>query len=141
MVERSFGSSSLSDVGALARRRPALALAWALALAASIGLPGLAGFPGEVHGLVAVWQAAPWLVPMLLASMFLGTAASIRAVDRLLWGRVGPPAQSGLQDGGAALSAAWLGGWAVGLGWWPSVVLWPATATLAALSLVLGGAR
>lgn len=141
VVERAYGSSAMTDVGALARRRPALALAWTVALAASLGLPGLASFPGEVHGWVAVARQAPWLAPMLVAAMFLGAAASVRALDRLLWGPSPAGEDVRITAPGASASAAWLGGWAVLLGWWPTAVLAPATATLAALSGALGGAR
>jgi NADH-quinone oxidoreductase subunit M len=141
IVERAFGSSSLTEVGALAATRPALAVAWAVGLAASLGLPGLASFPGEVHGWVAVVQAAPWLTPMLIAAMFLGAAASVRELDRLLWGPAPATGHGSPTATGPSMAAWWLGGWAVTLGWWPTAVLAPASATLAALGGALGGVR
>lgn len=47
-IERSTGSLDLSDMGGLAKSAPGLALAFGIAAMASIGLPGLANFSGEV---------------------------------------------------------------------------------------------
>lgn len=47
-IERSTGSLDLSDMGGLAKSAPRLALIFGIAAMASIGLPGLANFAGEV---------------------------------------------------------------------------------------------
>lgn len=47
-VERSTGSLDLSDLGGLAKSAPTLAFLFGIAAMASIGLPGLANFSGEV---------------------------------------------------------------------------------------------
>jgi len=47
-IERSTGSIDLADLGGLAKSAPALAFMFGIAAMASIGLPGLANFAGEV---------------------------------------------------------------------------------------------
>jgi len=47
-IERNTGSLDLSDLGGLAKSAPGLAFLFGIAAMASIGLPGLANFSGEV---------------------------------------------------------------------------------------------
>jgi NADH-quinone oxidoreductase subunit M len=47
-IERSTGSLDLADLGGLAKSAPTLAFLFGIAAMASIGLPGLANFSGEV---------------------------------------------------------------------------------------------
>ena len=47
-IERNTGSLDLSDLGGLAKSAPKLAFVFGIAAMASIGLPGLANFAGEV---------------------------------------------------------------------------------------------
>lgn len=47
-IERNTGSLDLSDLGGLAKSAPGLAFIFGIAAMASIGLPGLANFSGEV---------------------------------------------------------------------------------------------
>jgi len=47
-IERSTGSIDLADLGGLAKATPTLAFMFGIAAMASIGLPGLANFAGEV---------------------------------------------------------------------------------------------
>jgi len=47
-IERNTGSLDLSDLGGLAKSAPGLAFTFGIAAMASIGLPGLANFSGEV---------------------------------------------------------------------------------------------
>ena len=47
-IERATGSLDLSDMGGLAKAAPKLAFVFGIAAMASIGLPGLANFAGEV---------------------------------------------------------------------------------------------
>lgn len=56
-IERITGSLDLEDLGGLARPAPTLALLFGLAAMASIGLPGLANFAGEVLVFLAAFQA------------------------------------------------------------------------------------
>ena len=55
-IERNTGSLDLTDLGGLARSAPKLAFIFGIAAMASIGLPGLANFSGEI----LVFLAAFW---------------------------------------------------------------------------------
>lgn len=55
-IERGTGSLDLSDLGGLAKPAPGLAFAFGIAAMASIGLPGLANFSGEVLVFLSAFQ-------------------------------------------------------------------------------------
>lgn len=55
-IERGTGSLDLSDLGGLAKSAPGLAFAFGIAAMASIGLPGLANFSGEVLVFLSAFQ-------------------------------------------------------------------------------------
>ncbi|MDE0835051.1 MAG: NADH-quinone oxidoreductase subunit M [Akkermansiaceae bacterium] len=55
-IERSTGSLDLSDMGGLAKSAPAMAFLFGIAAMASIGLPGLANFSGEVLVFLSAFQ-------------------------------------------------------------------------------------
>ena len=56
-IERSTGSIDLADLGGLAKSAPALAFMFGIAAMASIGLPGLANFSGEVLVFLAAFKS------------------------------------------------------------------------------------
>lgn len=57
LIERSTGSIDLADLGGLAKSAPALAFMFGIAAMASIGLPGLANFAGEVLVFLAAFKS------------------------------------------------------------------------------------
>ncbi len=56
-IERNTGSLDLSDLGGLAKSAPGLAFIFGIAAMASIGLPGLANFSGEVLVFLAAFKS------------------------------------------------------------------------------------
>jgi NADH-quinone oxidoreductase subunit M len=56
-IERAAGSLDLDDLGGLAKSAPALAFMFGIAAMASIGLPGLANFAGEVLVFLAAFKS------------------------------------------------------------------------------------
>ena len=56
-IERSTGSIDLQDLGGLAKSAPALAFMFGIAAMASIGLPGLANFAGEILVFLAAFSS------------------------------------------------------------------------------------
>ena len=56
-IERSTGSIDLADLGGLAKSAPGLAFLFGIAAMASIGLPGLANFAGEVLVFLAAFKS------------------------------------------------------------------------------------
>ena len=56
-IERTTGSIDLADLGGLAKSAPGLAFLFGIAAMASIGLPGLANFAGEVLVFLAAFKS------------------------------------------------------------------------------------
>lgn len=85
-IERSAGSLDLSDLGGLAKSAPGLAFIFGIAAMASIGLPGLANFSGEVLVFLAAfkdYQAAAGLGPVQIACILSIWGVVISAVYML----------------------------------------------------------
>ncbi len=64
------------------RTLPGAAIAFTLATAASMGLPGFSGFVAEISVVIGLWQTYPWLtVPVALGIIITG-AFSLRALHK-----------------------------------------------------------
>jgi len=61
---------------------PAAAVAFTLASAASMGLPGFSGFVAEVSVLIGLWESYPWLVPLVALGILITGAFTLRALCR-----------------------------------------------------------
>ncbi len=86
MLHDRRGTFELEAFGGLARGAPALAAATLVVLFASVGVPGLANFPGEFLALLGTFQAAPAAaVVAVLASIALG-AFAVGLYQRLFQG-------------------------------------------------------
>lgn len=59
---------------------PGAAVAFTLATAASMGLPGFSGFVAEISVLIGLWQTFPWLVPVVALGIIITGAFSLRAL-------------------------------------------------------------
>lgn len=76
-VEHREGTRSLTRLGGLGAGNPRLAGAFTIAALAALGLPGLAGFAGELVILAGVfrdglfWPALVALIPIVLASAYM----------------------------------------------------------------------
>ena len=76
-VEQREGTRSLTRLGGLGANNPKLAGAFTIAALGALGLPGLAGFVGEIVILTGVfrsglfWPALIALVPIVLASAYM----------------------------------------------------------------------
>ncbi|BCU79812.1 NADH-quinone oxidoreductase subunit M [Luteolibacter sp. LG18] len=85
-IERATGSLDLSDLGGLGRATPRLAFIFGLAAMASIGLPGLANFSGEVLVFLSAFQnynPAAGLGPVQIACILAIWGVVISAVYML----------------------------------------------------------
>jgi NADH-quinone oxidoreductase subunit M len=121
--------------GGMATLMPRLAGVFTLTCIASLGLPGLAGFWGEILALVAAWNPAPGLsLPLFRSLAAVGLVGTLLTAGYFLWllqrvnlGRV-PDRWSGrpLGDMAAIEVAAWspLIVLTVALGVVPGLVLW-----------------
>jgi NADH-quinone oxidoreductase subunit M len=61
---------------------PGAALAFTLATAASMGLPGFSGFVAEISVIIGLWQVFPWLTIAVAAGIILTGVFSLRALYR-----------------------------------------------------------
>jgi NADH-quinone oxidoreductase subunit M len=64
------------------RSLPGAALAFTLATAASMGLPGFSGFVAEISVVIGVWETYPWLLPVVAIGIIITGAFSLRAMYR-----------------------------------------------------------
>jgi NADH-quinone oxidoreductase subunit M len=133
-VKERYGTLSIDELGGLRATTPVLGGLLAFASIASLGLPGLAGFWGELLAMLGSWQPAAGLSrPLFLAYLALAavgsaltTAYFLRLLQRVTVGRV-PPAfrAAALADVGAVELAAWapLVALVVAVGLYPRLVL------------------
>lgn len=127
------GTRSLKELGGLWSHVPCLSALFLLFSLASLGLPGLANFAGEILVLIGTFEQAPvWAVFALLGVVF-AAAYMLRLVQGVVWG----PASSSKQYMDLAKRE-----WAilipmvilvVWLGLYPAPVLEPLSATVTAI--------
>ncbi len=99
MLERRMqGPVELGKLGGLARGAPALAGGLILAAMAALGLPGLAGFPGELLMLVGIWHTNILLAVLGAIALVVAAVYMLRLVQLVLHG---PRAGKGVDDLGA----------------------------------------
>lgn len=96
LLHERTGTRSLQELGGLWGRVPCLAFFFLLFALASLGLPGLANFAGEILVLLGTFQKHPaWAVIALLGVVF-AAAYMLRLIQGVLWGA--PRAERSLPD-------------------------------------------
>lgn len=150
LVGALYDRAHTRDIGAfggLGRTLPKWATVFVVASLASLGLPGLSGFPGEFATFVAGFSRFGFVVAVAGVGVVLAGAYTLRAVRSVVHGE--PPAEIPAEDGGARpaladldaremLVAAVLLVLIVALGVWPRLVTDIASATLGALASLAG---
>lgn len=113
---------SLVSFGGLAQVAPAIAALFAVAFVGSTGLPGLAGFPGELHGLFGAVQRWPVAGLFVLLAALVWSATALRAIDSVVLGPVkaGGESIAALRPAEAQAAAPLVLG-LVALGWLPGL--------------------
>jgi NADH-quinone oxidoreductase subunit M len=140
------GGTAYADIGrGLYGRSPHLGAVFGLTALASLGLPGLAGFWGEMLTMLAAYSPNPdlpsttYVVFMVLAGVgvVLTTAYFIAAIRRVCQGATGDDA---LPDVDLDEWVAWspLLAITVGLGFFPMALLWSADAATVMAGAVFG---
>ncbi|MBS3956283.1 MAG: NADH-quinone oxidoreductase subunit M [Clostridiales bacterium] len=117
------GTRSMERFGGLGVTMPRWAALFTFGALASLGLPGLSGFPGELLALVSAFGAwSYWMAPAA-AGVVLAAAYNLRAVRETVWGQASGE-WSGIADVGVRdLAGTLLLGVAiVAVGVWPGVV-------------------
>ena len=89
LIHERTGTRSMQELGGLWGQAPCLAAMLLLFSLASLGLPGLANFVGEILVLLGTFQEHPvWAVVALLGVVF-AAAYMLRLVQRTVWGMPG----------------------------------------------------
>jgi NADH-quinone oxidoreductase subunit M len=130
----------ISRFGGLGRLMPVWATAMTFGALASLGLPGLSGFPGEFGSVVAGFSEFGWWILPVGVGVVLGGAYNLRAVRLVNQGPVAPE-WSGISDikGIEWVPVSLLGATVILLGAWPSLVTDICADGLAAIASMLGG--
>jgi NADH-quinone oxidoreductase subunit M len=81
-------SREIARYGGVASIMPSYALVFLFFTMASISLPGLANFVGELLVIVGAWQVNPWIAFGAALSMILGAAYMLWLYRRVAFGRI-----------------------------------------------------
>ena len=127
-ISRRTGTSWMRDLGGLAQRMPQLWFYLMIAAMASIGLPGLANFAGEIMIFFGAWTAHPLLVGVAAWGVVLSAVAMLRAVRAIAFG---PMSQAVSAEGVSDLQGV--------RETWPFAVLTGALLLVGILPIVLYG--
>jgi len=76
----------MDDMGGLATRAPVLAAFFVAATMASIGLPGLANFWGELAIFVGAWAYSPAYTALAILGVIISAIYGLRAVAKIFFG-------------------------------------------------------
>ncbi|MCB1971541.1 MAG: NADH-quinone oxidoreductase subunit M, partial [Geminicoccaceae bacterium] len=79
-------SREIEVYGGLAERMPAYAVFFMLFMMASVGLPGTAGFPGELMVIVGVFQQSTWVATFAATSLILSATYMLWLYRRVVFG-------------------------------------------------------
>jgi len=87
----------IADYSSLVQVTPRFAFFTTVALLASLGLPGLAGFTAELHALIGGFERWGWWMLLVSLSVLVSAAYAIRTLTHLFTGPVRPEMQ-GVRD-------------------------------------------
>jgi NADH-quinone oxidoreductase subunit M len=77
---------AMDEMGGLAQKAPVLAVLFVAATFASIGLPGLANFWGELTIFVALWKFSPLITALAILGVIMSAIYGLRSVARVFFG-------------------------------------------------------
>lgn len=86
MIRKRTGSCEISKLGGLWQSQPNLSAFFLLFSFASLGLPGLANFAGEILILVGVFSSHPVWAAIAVVGVLLAAAYMLRLVQEVIWG-------------------------------------------------------
>jgi NADH-quinone oxidoreductase subunit M len=132
---------SIQEFGGLGKAIPAWSAAFVFAALASLGLPGLSGFPGEIWTLLVSWQPFAWAAVFAVIGSVAAAGYNLWAVARVSYGELHPRWEAlGDLTATETLAITPLALGIVVLGIAPWLVVGPAELTLRAVAaLVTGG--
>jgi NADH-quinone oxidoreductase subunit M len=77
---------AMDEMGGLAQQAPVLAALFVTATFASIGLPGLANFWGELTIFVALWKFSPLITALAVSGVIISAIYGLRSAARVFFG-------------------------------------------------------
>ena len=86
MIEQRTGSRSLDQLGGLWKSHPNMSAFFLLFCMASLGLPGLANFAGEILILIGVFMVKPMWAIVAVVGILFSAVYTLRLVQGTLWG-------------------------------------------------------
>jgi NADH-quinone oxidoreductase subunit M len=130
----------IARLGGLAGRLPLWGTTFAFAALASLGLPGLSGFPGELMTMIEGFGAYAWWMVVPAVGVVLAAAYNLYAVRRVSHGPL-PDQWAALPDmtGREVLATGTLAVGIVALGLWPASVLALTLPFAQSVAKLLGG--
>lgn len=105
MFYERYHTRQLSELGGLANRMPLLAVAMVFTSFASIGLPGLNGFVGEVLSLMGMFKRDPILAMIGATGVVLGAWYLLGVLQKAFFGPLQEPHHDGHAEPVADLNA------------------------------------
>ena len=78
----------IAHYGGLVNRMPIYAFTFMIFMLASVGLPGTAGFVGEILVLVGVYQVNTWVAALTALGVILGAAYMLWLYRRIIFGQL-----------------------------------------------------
>ena len=131
---------AMDEMGGLAQKAPVLAALFVAATFASIGLPGLANFWGELTIFVALWKFSPLITALAVAGVIISAIYGLRSTARIFFG---PPTERMNEvitrhppldlNWGEKLPALLLLAALLAVGFWPKSMSDPINAALAGM--------
>ncbi|VVM08029.1 complex I subunit 4 family protein [Methylacidimicrobium tartarophylax] len=85
-VRERAGEISFAELGGLARRMPFVAVAFLVGSFASVGVPGLANFPGELLIFFGAWKSQPLITAVVIWGIVISAVYQLRAVRSVFYG-------------------------------------------------------
>jgi len=144
LVGSLYERSHTRDIGAfggLGQDLPRWATVFVVASLASLGLPGLSGFPGEFAVVVASFGRWGWWLALVGIGIVLAGAYSLRAVRKVVHGESARAVEWQDLRAHELAAAVPLVALTAILGIWPRIITDVAAATLAALAALAGAVQ
>ena len=95
MFYERYHTRMMDDLGGLANRLPLMAAGMVFISMASIGLPGLNGFPGEMLSLAGMFKRNPWYAAAGATGLVLGAWYLLTMLQLVFFGPLKEPAVHG----------------------------------------------
>ena len=136
-IHQRVGTFDMTQMGGLVKRAPVLAAFFSAAMLASIGLPGFAGFWGELTIFLALWKLSHLYTALAMLGLVISAVYGLRAVAKVFFGqptelhvRYAEANPTADLDWAARIPALVLLAALFFLGFWPRALTTPLNATL-----------